>query len=334
MAQRLLPTLLVLLHVSQGRLAMTPIMRASLRPQITCHMCAHGERSVPVVGPLRRRLRRRKDAATLLELTSGLETLSKDPLYLTKEKSLSSVASDIWTELGSTLPEGQASRFEKVINECSAGFSELGQAAQAKLTSKDPVEAQAKLLLAGERAKRAVEEVERIAGTYAEAADEARAVSSRQFNEAWRRDAVRAVLALQRAPEQLQREMKRQQLKALSKELRILGLERQRLDTLTQQDVRAARAARAKMLHPDLVGANVPAADAVAKDECRSNDESNNPPRGLFGLVRSFFSSTDRRRHEGDADVECVLSNEDAMIELNDAFDAVYKAVSAPVHIE
>ena len=312
-----------------------PRMRAKCaRPSISMD-----SREVPVVSPIRRRLRRKKDAATLLDLTTELESLSKETFYLSKEVSLGSVASDLWSELGDTLPQkARAAQYSKVIDECSAGFAELGQAAQARLSSKDVEQADAKLASAGDRAKRAIEEMEKLAGTYVEAADEFREAGARQFNEAWRRDALRAVLALQRAPYALQQEMKRQRLKGLSTELRILGLHRHRLDKITTQDVRAARAARAKELHPDVrVGAEArgeaPVLSEAAKQALDTQTITRRPgsPRGFFGKMRDllFKTSADDRAPDGSASVE---EDVDGMIELNAAYDLVYKAVSDPVY--
>lgn len=152
-------------------------------------------------GRLRRRLRRRKDAATLIEISSGLSDIERDDLYLSPEVSLTSVAAEMWSELGETLPtRASAEGFKSVVSECSAGFAELGRAAQASLTSGDKAECEASLESAGERAKRAIENMEQLAGTYVDAADELRVLGANRLDEAWRRDALRAVLALQRAP--------------------------------------------------------------------------------------------------------------------------------------
>ena len=61
----------------------------------------------------------------------------------------------------------------------------------------------------------------------------------------------RALLNLQRSPEALLGEIKRQRLLRCEKELALLGLDPERAHTLTEADVRAARAAKAKDLHPD-----------------------------------------------------------------------------------
>ena len=92
-------------------------------------------RSVPVVGRLRRRLRRNKDAATLLELSTRLETIQRDTLYMSEEVSLSGTASRIWDDLGSKFDDKKAgSVLQQAMMDCGAAMQDLGKAAQASLT--------------------------------------------------------------------------------------------------------------------------------------------------------------------------------------------------------
>ena len=285
-------------------------------------------RSSSAVRSLRRRLRRRRDAATLIELTSGLSSMNQETKYLSREVSLSSVATDMWSDLAQSLPKQAAeARISKVLDECTAGFAELGRAAQASLSSGNLSSGEADLSRAGTRAKRAIEEMEALVGTYGNAIGGVQADSTQRFDQAWRREALRAVLALERAPGELQMEVRRQRLRGLKPELRVLRLDKRRLDTITLADVRAARAAQAKLLHPDAQlsnggdGAEV-AAGAVAATT-RGRTSSGGPPAGfLGGLARSLFGAPRRKEAPSDGD---------AWRELTAAHDAVCKAISAPI---
>ena len=81
--------------------------------------------------------------------------------------------------------------------------------------------------------------------------DVAVAGASRQLDVAWRREALRAVLALTQAPEQFSREVRKQRLARLEPELKVLGLNSRPADRLTQAELKAARARLAKLYHPD-----------------------------------------------------------------------------------
>lgn len=207
-------------------------------------------RDRPIVGRLRRRLRRRKDAKVLGEYLSAKETL-----YLSREVSLQSTATEILSE----------------------AVRDLGKSAS---------------------------------DTEGDASGRGWDV---RLEEAWRRDAMRALLSLQRAPDQLLRELKRQRLGRLSAELRVLGLQGARWEALTEADVRAARAAKAKALHPDLAFARGAAEPA---------------PRGWLG---GLFGAREASSTE---DVDDAPSDAHAkMAELNAAHDAVREAVvAAPVY--
>ncbi len=95
--------------------------------------------------------------------------------------------------------------------------------------------------------------------------------------------------------------MKRQRLRRLRRELATLGLQGAALESLTEADVRAARAARAKVLHPDAAGR-------------RSS---------LWGDLLGGSGSALRQ----------ARASHDAMSELNAAHDAVRKAVVAPMYL-
>jgi hypothetical protein len=278
---------------------------------------AGSERTIPVLGRVNRRLRRGRDASTLLDLSIAIDDASKAQLYLNKEVSLSGVAADVWSELGNQLSQkARATTLDKVMAECSAGFAELGRAAQASLVSTDADTKQKSLASAGERARNAIREMERIAEGYAYAAGEAGEFGVQRFNEAGRRDAIRAIGALERAPGALQREVRRQRLKRLKRELRVLGLERYRLDKITPQAVRMARATRAKALHPDL---RQGAAARAIRDGGSAGD-------GLFGFLGRLFGGGGAPAAEEEVD------DGEAMRELNEAYDAVFKAVSLPIY--
>ena len=111
-------------------------------------------RSVPVVGRLRRRLRRNKDAATLLELSTRLETIQRDTLYMSEEVSLSGTASRIWDDLGSKFDDKKAgSVLQQAMMDCGAAMQDLGKAAQASMTGAPGAAADDSLASAGERAR-------------------------------------------------------------------------------------------------------------------------------------------------------------------------------------
>ena len=189
-----------------------------------------------MIGRLKRRLRRRRDAAALLELEDVLD--EREALMLKREVSIASTADLFWNSLSASL--------------------------QGKNPRKD----------AAASMDRAAE----------------------QIDEAWRRDALRALLAVQRAPEALRSEVVRQRLAKLQPELRMLGLHRMRPGSITEENVRAARTARARDLHPDM---------RLSRTE-----------QSYTGLLR--FAS----RPEDD---------EDAMVQLNAAYTKVRRAVTSPM---
>lgn len=131
--------------------------------------------------------------------------------------------------------------------------------------------------------------------------------AAERLDQAWRRDALRALIAVQRAPEKMQAEVRRQRLLKLQPELKILGLHRRRLEALTESDVRTARTTRARDLHPDL-------------------RRSREAQRGGFGLGGLFGGSRD-------ADEDLIVAQDDdgKMTELNAAYDKVKHAVTAPI---
>ena len=318
---------------------------------------------------MKARLRRRKDAATLIKLASSLSVTDADqPKYLSREISLTGVASEIWFDLGQNLPrKAQKAHMDKLMSECLAGFAELGRAARASLIPKNDTrgiaERDENLAAAGARARRAVEEMDQLASSYAEVAQTGVLLSCRvisrpcllrlirhrpcaittravplavhgkgvsQLDEAWKRDAIRALVALERAPETLRMEMQRQRLKVLKRELRVLRLDKRRLELLTVADVRAARAARAKAIHPDVLCATAGGRKQIQSMHVGEGLEDTNeveaqPTRRLFGRILDIFSS---RAGEARVD-ETAKSEEGAMIELNAAFDAVYRAITA-----
>jgi hypothetical protein len=142
----------------------------------------------------------------------------QETLYIGQEVSLASVASGMWADLGGSLDKGEGSgAVQQATREAGAAMAELGRAAQASLVGGDNHAAAAaaaagaggagagaggeeSLAVAGARARQAVFD---LASSCAGAADEA----GTQLDKAWRRDALRAVLALERAPEALQREV-------------------------------------------------------------------------------------------------------------------------------
>lgn len=283
--------------------------------------------SIPIIGGIRKRRRVRKDAETLIGLASSLE--DPETLYLSKEMSLSSTATDLWSELKGALDnKGAGSALEQATREAGAAIAELGRAAQASLSGRDAPKTT--LSAAGARAKVAVEQIESLASKVADATNEVKGKSqtSSRLNNAWRRDAIRAIGTLERAPEMLQREVRRQRLAKLNREtphLRLLGLDRKRLETITVADLKAARVARAKAFHPDvLTGANARGDEGAAGG-------------GLFGAVSRFFGGRDESqrlaaRYRSEVGSSDDGEEDDPMERINDAYDAVYKALTASVY--
>ena len=196
-------------------------------------------------------------AAELVDLSSTLSTTNKDTVYLSQEVSLLSTASEVWADLAAKNLSGS---LEAASRECGAAVVALGEAAQASLAGKGAAGGWRRrskawdLARASSRAHRAVDELARLAGSCAEAADDVLVQGGAlgRLDRGWRRDALRAILALQNAPELMQRELQRQRLLRLGPELRMLGLEDAQLETLTVADLREARVARAKEYHPDV----------------------------------------------------------------------------------
>ena len=149
------------------------------------------------------------------------------------------------TDAGTALQTASGEALEAVRELSKAAF----QQSQNSEPSTDTLES------ARKRAERAVREFSRAVDSCATAAGAAKLSEGRgTFDVAWRRDALRALLALTRAPEELEREVRRQRLKRLSKELRILGLEDAQ-DLLTVAEVKVAHHSGMRESHPDLVGA-------------------------------------------------------------------------------
>jgi len=125
----------------------------------------------------------------------------------------------------------------------------------------------------------------------------------KRIDEAWRRDALRAVLSLQRAPEEMAYELRRQRFRSLRAELKLLGLDQRPCETLTEADVKAARVARVKALqHPD----------SRTKPRARGLD--------LFGArLRSLLPEEEPDSEEGRVG---------ALQEVNAACEAVRQAVT------
>lgn len=217
-----------------------------------------------ILGRLKRRLRRGKDAKNLLDLADMLEERESEIMLLNREVSIASTMTDFWGELSAVLGKKQSQTVKR------AGQAKVAEAVGRPLDK------------AGER-----------------------------LDQAWRRDALRAILALQRAPEALEGELRKQRLAKLQPEIKMLGLQRKSLESITEMDLRAAKKSRARELHPDL-------------RQSREAAQKSGLLGGLFGLgggAKEASASVAASEDDGDG----------RMIELNLAYDRVKHALSAPL---
>ena len=137
----------------------------------------------------------------------------------------------------------------------------------------------------------------------------------------WRRDALRALEALEKAPAHLEAEVRRQRLAGLQAELATLGLQSRRPASITQAELRRARVARAREIHPDLR---------------RGREAAGAGRRGLFGRGRG----TPKGAGEGSGVSSLAEGGEqgreredqDRMSALNAAYERVRRALKAPVY--
>lgn len=256
----------------------------------------------------------REDASTLIDLSSFGD---KEILMLSEPVSLGSTARQIWSKLGENLSGSggsEGSAVEKATRDCGDAMSELGRAAQAKFKGErgDGDD----LASAGEKARQAVENLTK---TYSEAAGEV--LDGDRIDVAWRKDALRAILALEQAPEALQREIRKQRLLSLTRELRILGLEKVPSELITEKMLKERRVARAKELHPDT---------GLVRDEKTSafagKPTTGGPSAGFFGVLGGILG-----RLTGQAEADALADEDITMAELNAAYETVKKVVSKPV---
>jgi hypothetical protein len=264
-------------------------------------------------------------AATLVSVGDDLLTVmdENETLYLSREISLQSTASELVTEFVSEVSGELNEAVNEAARECSEAIGALGRAAQASLVSSVAPQWQSKpkawvVALASSKAQKAVE---KLASTCAAtpghvlAHGKTSAGAGKRIDQAWRRDALRALNALQQAPEQIHLEMKRLRFSKLRGELEVLGLQAAGAEMLTLDDLRVARARRAKELHPDVAQATFPG-------------RRERLVTGLLGKkvarrVRSKLPFP--TRHDA--------SSDEAMVELNRAYDALRKAVTAPMYL-
>ena len=203
---------------------------------------------------VRERAVRRWHVRTLMELAALSDRLNPPPQSrLSQQLSLTTAAPEVLNDFGrAAQSRGAGEAFERLFGEVGAAVNDLGRAAQEGLSTDD---ARDSLTAARARAQAALKELNVAASVVVEAAGEVSdSGGSRKLDIAWRRDALRALLALEAAPAQLQREWRRQSLAKLSDELAVLGLAERRPESLTLGDIKAARGKMAKELHPDIVG--------------------------------------------------------------------------------
>ena len=203
----------------------------------------------------------RKTAAALLKVEADLYEAkeNQDPFVqrsLPKSVSLWNTASELIGDFTTEVAKTDAgTALQTASGEALEAVRELSKAAFQQSQNSEP--ATDTLESARKRAERAVREFSRAVDSCATAAGAAKLSEegAARLDVAWRRDALRALLALTRAPEELEREVRRQRLKGLSQELKILGLEDARVDLLTVAEVKVAHHSGMRESHPDLVGA-------------------------------------------------------------------------------
>ena len=143
-----------------------------------------------------------------------------------------------------------------------------------------------------------------------------------RLDRVWRRDALRALEALEKAPAQLEAEVRRQRLAGLQAELATLGLQSRRPAAITQAELRRARVARAREIHPDLR---------------RGREAAGAGRRGLFGRGRGARKGAGEGRAQGSSLAEGgeqgrEREDQDRMSALNAAYERVRRALKAPVY--
>ena len=284
-----------------------------------------------------------EDAAVLIGLGGQLAVIEQDTLYLSREVSLQSTASELVSEVMSEISGELDEAMHEAARECSAAIGDLGRAAQASLISSVAPGWREKpnaweVAKASSRAQKAVE---KFVSTYAATPGhvlthgKTAAGARRRIDEAWRRDALRALNALQRAPEQIHVEMRRLRFQKLDAELHILGLDEARVETLTLADVRAARAARAKEIHPDVAQAAPMPIGKAGRSKAAGRRS------GL--LARLFGSNPMRQVENSQSNAHRTVHDEtggrpggaddEAMVELNRAYETVRNAITAPMYV-
>jgi len=293
------------------------------------------EENLPIVGNVARRLRRRRDARTLVDLSNALAAVQNETLYLNAEISLSSTATSFFNEIRDGIKNAPGNALDAATKESSNALGDLFKAATSSLTGQAPPKPR-EMDTAGERAQAAVNELTASMGL---------SDWGKRLDEAWRRDAIRAIVSLQRAPEEMVRlaarhrlpplaarlpppptapattptlschpcaclcqayAIRRQRLKVLKGELRVLGLDKKQLHLITEADVRGARVKKAKAL------------------------QGVRPKRDLFGAARMAFGSLTKEtpREEDLAREAKQASYSEEMTKVNVAYEAVLRAVS------
>ena len=272
-------------------------------------------------------------AAMLVGLGGQLSVEEKDTLYLSREVSLQSTAGELANEVMAEIAGNISDVVDEAARECGAAIGELGRAAQASLASGMAPGWRAKpkaweVAVASSRAQKAIEKLaDACTHTPSHVLKHGSAASSarKRIDEAWKRDALRALIALQRAPEDLNAGMKRLRLQKLQKELRVLGLDSasaEELASLTVADLRAARTKRAKGVHPDTRALGAPILGAPVGRLFAGLLGGEAVRRASVMLSSAQFSDRPGSNAQDD----------DEMVELNNAFEAVRKAITAPMY--
>jgi hypothetical protein len=186
-------------------------------------------------------------------------------------------ATEVAKELALKVAEkGAGDTFQRLSKELGAAVLDLGKAAQAGANKRPSTETAEYLVSARNRAVRAALDLSNFTQTVSSVGSEVLNTSAnvRNLDDAWRKDTLKAIRALEDAPGLMQRQLRRKRLAPLKKEIAVLGLSATPADALTLDVVKAEFKARAKVLHKDVNSARDKTAHRNAEEAYRDMIEA------------------------------------------------------------